>query len=50
MLLELRLIVLVFRLTRVLLSQGIHLRDYEVTDRGFSFKTRTLNAEIDIDR
>jgi hypothetical protein len=36
-------------LARVLLSQGIQLLDFEVADRGFSFQTRTLNAQIDIE-
>ncbi len=36
-------------LSRVLQSQSIQLLDYEVADRGFSFQTRTLNAQIDIE-
>jgi hypothetical protein len=35
-------------LARVLLSQGIEILDYEVTDRGFSLKRRTLDARIRI--
>ena len=35
-------------LARVLLSQGIEVLDYEVTDRRFNFKTRSLDARIQI--